>query len=97
MFKQAIKASMIEGGKEHKETWEEPYDHKKKGKLGETHEDRIRDNNTMRGSFLPKVDIKKFDGTNVKTWLSQFEQYFMLHQVPQDKKVALAALHMENE
>ena len=97
MFKNALKNCKTEEENENKEIWEETYDCKMKSKVDKPYDNRMRDTCTMKGSFLPKVEIKKIDGTTVKTWLIQLEQYFMLHQVPQDKKVALTALHMENE
>eukprot|EP01018_Ginkgo_biloba_P013059 Gb_07852 [translate_table: standard] len=51
----------------------------------------------VKQCFLPKVEMKNFDGRDVRTWLSQMEQYFNLHQVPTDKKIPLASLHMETE
>ena len=60
-----------------------------KGGLDETY--------AIKGNYLPRVEIKKFDGTSVRLWLNQLEQYFLLHQVPHDKRVTLAALHMDNK
>jgi hypothetical protein len=35
---------------------------------------------------LPKIELKKFDGTKVFTWVNQIEQYFELHNIMDDKK-----------
>eukprot|EP01018_Ginkgo_biloba_P016655 Gb_09968 [translate_table: standard] len=51
----------------------------------------------VRQCFLPTVEIRKFDRKDVRIWLSQMEQYFNLHQVPADKKITLASLHMETK
>jgi len=40
-----------------------------KGKVKEPYGNKMRDTYTMKGGFLTKVEIKKFNGTNVKTWL----------------------------
>jgi len=97
LLKQVLRTHKTDEEIENREEKEETYDYKMKGKVDEPYESKMRDTSTIKGFFLPKVEIKKFDGTDVRTWLSQLEQYFMLHQVPQDKKVALASLHMENE
>jgi len=55
------------------EIGEETYDYKMKGKVEEPYENKMRDTSTMKGSFLPKVEINKFDGTDARTWLSQLE------------------------
>jgi len=43
-----------------------------KGKLEKPYENRMRDTN-MKGTFLPKLKVKIFDGIDVRTWLSQLE------------------------
>ena len=63
-----------------------PHDHK----IKEVHEPRGTHRN-----LVPRVEVRKFDGRDVRTWLSQMEQYFCLHQVATDKKISLASLHME--
>jgi hypothetical protein len=35
---------------------------------------------------FPKIELKKFDGTKVFTWVNQIEQYFELHNIMDDKK-----------
>jgi hypothetical protein len=35
---------------------------------------------------FPKIELKKFDGTKVFTWVNQIEKYFELHNIMDDKK-----------
>jgi hypothetical protein len=35
---------------------------------------------------FPKIELNKFDGTEVFTWVNQIEQYFELHNIMDDKK-----------
>jgi hypothetical protein len=39
-----------------------------------------------KGVNLPKVELRKFDGTKVFTWVNQIEQYFELHNIMDDKQ-----------
>jgi hypothetical protein len=34
-----------------------------------------------KGIHFSKVELRKFDGTNVFTWVNQIEQYFELHNI----------------
>jgi hypothetical protein len=38
-----------------------------------------------KGVNLPKVELRKFDGTKVFTWVNQIEKYFELHNIMDDK------------
>jgi hypothetical protein len=40
---------------------------------------------------LPKVELRKFDGTKVFTWVNQIEQYFEMHNIMDDKQM----IHIE--
>jgi hypothetical protein len=40
-----------------------------------------------KGVNLPKVKLRKFDGTRVFTWVNQIEQYFVLHNIMDDKQM----------
>ena len=51
----------------------------------------------VKAHFLHEVEIHKFDGKDMRTWLNQLEQYFTLHQVPTDKKITFSSLYMEME
>ena len=47
---------------------------------------------------FPKMELKKFDGTKVFTWLNQMEQYFELHNIMDDKKmIHIATLNFETK
>ena len=58
------------GENENKEIGKETYDGRMKGEVDEPYGNRMRDTCTMKGSFFNKVKIAKFNGTDVKTWLS---------------------------
>eukprot|EP01018_Ginkgo_biloba_P040048 Gb_05481 [translate_table: standard] len=51
----------------------------------------------VKGNYLPRVVIQKFDRRDVRTWISKMEQYFSLHQISIDKRIILTSLHMETE
>jgi hypothetical protein len=45
---------------------------------------------------FPKIELKKFDGTRVFTWVNQMEQYFELHNIMYDKKrIQITTLNFE--
>jgi hypothetical protein len=45
---------------------------------------------------FPKIELKKFDGTKVFTWVNQLEQYFELHDIMDAKKrIHIATLNFE--
>jgi hypothetical protein len=49
-----------------------------------------------KGVNFPKVELKKFDGTKVFTWVNQVEKYFELHNIMNDKiRISLATLYFE--
>ena len=50
-----------------------------------------------RNYFIPKIDMRKFDGKDTITWIFQMEQYFDLHQVPRLQKVPIASLYLKND
>ena len=42
----------------------------------------FRDSNVgIKNHHIPKIDMKKFDGKDLVTWILQMEQYFDLHDV----------------
>jgi hypothetical protein len=46
-------------------------------------------------NFL-KIELNKFDGTDVFTWVNQIEKYFELHNIMNDKKrIHIATLNFE--
>ena len=54
-----------------------------------------RFNSGSRNYFIPKIDMRKFDGKAPITWIFQMEQFFDLHQVPTLQKVTIAFLYLE--
>jgi hypothetical protein len=51
-----------------------------------------------KGIHFPKVELRKFDGTYVFTWVNQIEQYFELHNIMDDKQmISLATLYFETK
>ena len=45
-----------------------------------------------RNYFIPKNDMRKFDGKDPITWIFHIEQFFDLHQVPTLQKVTITSL-----
>jgi hypothetical protein len=41
----------------------------------------------LKTNHFPKIDIRKFDGKDLITWILQMEQLFDLHDVPHTQKV----------
>eukprot|EP01018_Ginkgo_biloba_P025783 Gb_01620 [translate_table: standard] len=70
LLKHVLKTNKINEEIENREVGEETYDYKMKGKVNEPYKNKMRDTSTMKGIFFAKMEIKKFDGTNVRTWLS---------------------------
>ena len=78
--------------------------HENKGSI---HVEQLSNNNNFPGGFnsnsgitygwspkgvnLPKVELRKFDGTWVFTWVNQIEKYFELHNIMDYKKM----IHIE--
>ena len=54
-------------------------------------------NSTVGGKNhdISKMDVRKFDGKDLVTWILQMEQYFDLHNVQNTQKVYIATLHLE--
>jgi len=46
-------------------------------------------------SYIPKIDMRKFDGTDPVNWILQMEQFFDLHDVQPTQKVCIASLYLE--
>jgi len=67
---------------------------------GSTHVEQTANNNPFSKSIsncgvnscggpkfnILKIELKKFDGTKVFTWVNQIEKYFELHNIMDDKK-----------
>ena len=46
----------------------------------------------------PKLDMYKFDGSNLTVWVAQMEQYFLLNVIGDDEpKLHVGALYMDQE
>lgn len=52
-------------------------------------------NNHMPRQFIPKLDMRKFDGKDPTNWLCQMEYFFDIHHVPIQQKVDMASLYLE--
>jgi len=51
-----------------------------------------------KGIHFPKVELRKFDGTNIFTWANQIEKYFELHKIIDKKKtISLTTLYFETK
>ena len=51
--------------------------------------------NHVSKKFIPKLDMRKFDGKDPTNWLCQMEQFFDIHHVPSQQKVSMASLYLE--
>jgi hypothetical protein len=49
----------------------------------------------LKTNDVPKIDMRKFDGKDLITWILQMEQFFDLHNVPHTQKVRIASLYLE--
>ena len=71
--------------------------------IEETHdENKINVNRDFMNSnvggknhHIPKMDMRKFDGKDLVTWILQMEQNFDLSNVQNTQKVHIANLHLE--
>ena len=68
----------------------------------ETHDEKknvnhdfIDSNVGFKAYHVPKIDMKKFEGKDLKTWILQMEQFFNLHNVQNTQKVRIAILYLE--
>lgn len=59
-----------------------------KGRSGTAH-------NYSGRTRLAKLDFPRFDGDNMKEWLSKVEQFFSIDVTPDDLKVGLASMHFD--
>ena len=57
--------------------------------------DFIKSNVGLKNHHIPKIDMRRFDGKDLATWVLQMEQYFDLHNVQNTQKVCIATLHLE--
>lgn len=61
----------------------ENLDKKVKIRMDDTFKDKgsFEESLIMKGNYLLRVDIEKFDVVDIKIWMIQLEQYFMLHDL----------------
>ena len=52
-------------------------------------------NSVPRNYFIPKIDMRKFDGKDPITWIFQMKHFCDQHQVPTMQKVTIASLYLE--
>ena len=46
----------------------------------------------------PKLDMYKFDGSHLATWLAQMEQYFTLNHIRDDAtQLSVGSMYLDNE
>lgn len=64
---------------------------KKDTKIPKNHENKDNNNLPARNYFISKIDMRKFDGNNLITWL------FHLHQVATLQKVNKASMYLEQD
>ena len=60
-----------------------------------TNDDTNFINPTGSRNFFPKVDMWKFDGKDLLTWINQMENFFEIHQIQYGQKVTMASLYLE--
>jgi hypothetical protein len=49
----------------------------------------------LKTNHVLKIDMRKFDGKDLITWILQMEQLFDLHNVPHTQKVRIDSLYLE--
>jgi len=57
--------------------------------------DFIDSNVGLKTHHVPKIDMRKFDGKDLGTWILQMEQFFDLHNVQNTQRVCIATLYLE--
>ena len=57
--------------------------------------DFINSNVGWKNHHIPKMDMRKFDGKDLVTWILQMEQYFDLNNVQNTQKVRTATINLE--
>ena len=49
----------------------------------------------FKTDHVPKIDMRKFDGKDHRTWILEMEQFFDLHNVQNTQKLCIATLYLE--
>ena len=57
--------------------------------------DFINSNFGLKNHHIPNMDMRKFDGKDLITWILHMEQCFDLNNVKNTQKVRIATLHLE--
>ena len=57
--------------------------------------DFINSNVGLKAHHIPNIDMRKFYGKDIVTWILQMEQYFYLHNVQNTQKVRISNLYLE--
>ena len=57
--------------------------------------DFIDSNVGLKTHPVPKIDMRKFDGKDLVTWMLHMEKYFDLHNMQNTLKVHIATLYLE--
>ena len=57
--------------------------------------DIIDSNIELKVNHITKIDMRKFDGKDLVTWILQMEQFFDLHDVSHTQKVHITSLYLE--
>ena len=57
--------------------------------------DFINSNVEGKNHHISKMDMRKFDGKDLVTWILQMAQYFDLNNVQNTQNVRIATLHLE--
>ena len=57
--------------------------------------DFIDSNVRLKTHHVQNIDMRKFDGKDLATWILQMEQFFDLHNVQNTQKVCIATLYLE--
>lgn len=57
--------------------------------------DFIDSNVGPKTHHIPKIDMRKFDGKDLSTWILQMEQFFDLNNVQNTQKVRITTLYLK--
>lgn len=49
-----------------------------------------------RGTWMPKMDFPRFDGTDVRIWIDKCNTFFTIYKIPEGFKVAAATMYMSD-
>lgn len=52
---------------------------------------------TRNRTDIMSLEVPKFDGTEPHSWVFKIEEYFNLHNTPEEHRIPIASFHMEGE